>query len=164
MSSSKIANLLKSHPDWAAIGKKVAPAAYAEFNGLRKRYDTVREKLIQTSETPAAIDWDFYKKQTANPEMIDEFKEVYEAADFSKAGNSADLEKAAKDLAAKREASMKGAAEVAQRARDAVAKLQADLAVIEGQKKISELTTTDILKENPQYKAEWESKMAKGEW
>uniref|UniRef100_A0AAV2LNE8 ATP synthase subunit d, mitochondrial n=1 Tax=Knipowitschia caucasica TaxID=637954 RepID=A0AAV2LNE8_KNICA len=47
------------------------------FNALKTRSDAIAAKLNSLPESPAAIDWDKYRKAVALPGMVDEFEKKF---------------------------------------------------------------------------------------
>uniref|UniRef100_A0A3P8S7P4 ATP synthase subunit d, mitochondrial n=1 Tax=Amphiprion percula TaxID=161767 RepID=A0A3P8S7P4_AMPPE len=60
--------------DWVAFAERVPPNQRGMFNALKTRSDAIAAKLNSLPETPAAIDWSYYKSAVAKAGMVDEFE------------------------------------------------------------------------------------------
>ncbi|XP_032386523.1 ATP synthase subunit d, mitochondrial [Etheostoma spectabile] len=65
--------------DWLAFAERVPPNQRGMFNALKTRSDAISAKLTSLPETPAAIDWSFYKSTVAKAGMVDEFEKKFKA-------------------------------------------------------------------------------------
>ncbi|XP_047220397.1 ATP synthase subunit d, mitochondrial [Girardinichthys multiradiatus] len=65
--------------DWLAFAERVPPNQRGMFNALKTRTDAISAKLASLPETPAAIDWSYYKSAVAKPGMVDEFEKKFKA-------------------------------------------------------------------------------------
>ncbi|XP_029918273.1 ATP synthase subunit d, mitochondrial-like [Myripristis murdjan] len=65
--------------DWVAFAERVPPNQKGMFNALKTRTDAISAKLASLPETPAAIDWSYYRKAVAAPGMVDEFEKKFKA-------------------------------------------------------------------------------------
>uniref|UniRef100_A0A3B4U7B9 ATP synthase peripheral stalk subunit d n=1 Tax=Seriola dumerili TaxID=41447 RepID=A0A3B4U7B9_SERDU len=60
--------------DWVAFAERIPPNQRAMFNALKTRSDAISAKLTSLPETPAAIDWSYYRSAVAKAGMVDEFE------------------------------------------------------------------------------------------
>ncbi|XP_023808620.1 ATP synthase subunit d, mitochondrial [Oryzias latipes] len=65
--------------DWLAFAERVPPNQRSMFNALKTRSDAISAKLASLPETPAAIDWSFYRSAVAKAGMVDEFEKKFKA-------------------------------------------------------------------------------------
>ncbi|KAJ0033182.1 hypothetical protein NQD34_000289 [Periophthalmus magnuspinnatus] len=65
--------------DWLAFAERVPPNQKGMFNALKTRSDAIAAKLASLPESPAAIDWNMYRKAIAVPGMVDEFEKKFSA-------------------------------------------------------------------------------------
>ncbi|KAM9857111.1 ATP synthase peripheral stalk subunit d, mitochondrial [Aulostomus maculatus] len=65
--------------DWLALAQAVHPSERNLFNALKTRSDAISAKLRSIPETPAPINWNFYRSAVANPKLIDEFEMKFKA-------------------------------------------------------------------------------------
>ncbi|KAF3687425.1 ATP synthase subunit d, mitochondrial [Channa argus] len=65
--------------DWVAFAERVPPNQRSMFNGLKTRSDAISAKLASLPETPAAIDWSYYRSAVNKPGMVDEFEKKFKA-------------------------------------------------------------------------------------
>ncbi|XP_061577770.1 ATP synthase subunit d, mitochondrial-like [Cololabis saira] len=65
--------------DWVAFAERVPPNQRGMFNALKTRTDAISAKLASLPETPAAIDWSYYKTAVAKAGMVDEFEKKFKA-------------------------------------------------------------------------------------
>ncbi|XP_068607260.1 ATP synthase subunit d, mitochondrial [Brachionichthys hirsutus] len=65
--------------DWLAFAERVAPNQKSMFNALKSRSDAIAAKLASLPETPAPIDWAFYKSAVTKPGLVEEFEKKFKA-------------------------------------------------------------------------------------
>uniref|UniRef100_A0A1A8HW05 ATP synthase subunit d, mitochondrial n=1 Tax=Nothobranchius kuhntae TaxID=321403 RepID=A0A1A8HW05_NOTKU len=65
--------------DWVAFAERVPPNQRSMFNALKTRSDAISAKLASLPESPAAIDWSYYRSTVAKPGMVDEFEKKFSA-------------------------------------------------------------------------------------
>ncbi|XP_032420107.1 ATP synthase peripheral stalk subunit d, mitochondrial [Xiphophorus hellerii] len=65
--------------DWLAFAERVPPNQRGMFNALKTRTDAISAKLASLPETPAAIDWSYYRSAVAKAGMVDEFEKKFKA-------------------------------------------------------------------------------------
>ncbi|XP_012722471.2 ATP synthase subunit d, mitochondrial [Fundulus heteroclitus] len=65
--------------DWLAFAERVPPNQRSKFNALKTRSDAIAAKLATLPETPAAIDWSYYRSAVAKPGLVDEFEKKFKA-------------------------------------------------------------------------------------
>ncbi|KAF7649747.1 hypothetical protein LDENG_00136900, partial [Lucifuga dentata] len=65
--------------DWVVFAERVPPNQRGMFNALKTRSDAISAKLASLPETPAAIDWSYYKSAVAKAGMVDEFEKKFMA-------------------------------------------------------------------------------------
>ncbi|XP_072318595.1 ATP synthase subunit d, mitochondrial [Eucyclogobius newberryi] len=65
--------------DWLAFAERVPPNQKGMFNALKTRSDAIAAKLASLPESPAAIDWNMYRKAVALPGMVEEFEQKFSA-------------------------------------------------------------------------------------
>ncbi|XP_029362264.1 ATP synthase peripheral stalk subunit d, mitochondrial [Echeneis naucrates] len=65
--------------DWLAFAERIPPNQRGMFNALKTRSDAISAKLASLPETPAAIDWNFYRSAVAKAGMVDEFEKKFKA-------------------------------------------------------------------------------------
>ncbi|RVE75601.1 hypothetical protein OJAV_G00000690 [Oryzias javanicus] len=65
--------------DWLAFAERVPPNQRGMFNALKTRSDAISAKLASLPETPATIDWNFYRGAVAKAGMVDEFEKKFKA-------------------------------------------------------------------------------------
>uniref|UniRef100_A0A1A8R0G5 ATP synthase subunit d, mitochondrial n=2 Tax=Nothobranchius TaxID=28779 RepID=A0A1A8R0G5_9TELE len=65
--------------DWVAFAERVPPNQRSMFNALKTRTDAISAKLASLPESPAAIDWSYYRSAVAKPGMVDEFEKKFSA-------------------------------------------------------------------------------------
>ncbi|XP_026216702.1 ATP synthase subunit d, mitochondrial [Anabas testudineus] len=65
--------------DWLAFAERVPPNQRSMFNALKTRSDAIAAKLASLPETPAALDWNYYRSTVAKPGMVDEFEKKFKA-------------------------------------------------------------------------------------
>ncbi|XP_066291735.1 ATP synthase subunit d, mitochondrial-like [Branchiostoma lanceolatum] len=65
--------------DWIAFAERVPPNQKAQFTALKARSDAIYSKFLSTPEKPAAINFAFYKSRLANPALVDEFEQKFNA-------------------------------------------------------------------------------------
>lgn len=65
--------------DWLAFAERVPPNQRGMFNSLKTRTDAISAKLASLPETPAAIDWSFYRSAVAKAGMVEEFEKKFKA-------------------------------------------------------------------------------------
>ncbi|KAF7223794.1 ATP synthase subunit d, mitochondrial [Nothobranchius furzeri] len=65
--------------DWVAFAERVPPNQRSMFNALKTRSDAISAKLASLPESPAAIDWSYYRSAVAKPGMVDEFEKKFSA-------------------------------------------------------------------------------------
>ncbi|KAL7403749.1 hypothetical protein ABVT39_004542 [Epinephelus coioides] len=65
--------------DWLAFAERVPPNQRSMFNALKTRSDAISAKLSALPETPAAIDWSYYKTAVAKAGMVDDFEKKFKA-------------------------------------------------------------------------------------
>ncbi|KAK2815907.1 hypothetical protein Q5P01_026374 [Channa striata] len=65
--------------DWVAFAERIPPNQRSMFNGLKTRSDAISAKLTSLPETPAAIDWNYYRSAVAKSGMVDEFEKKFKA-------------------------------------------------------------------------------------
>ncbi|XP_033479005.1 ATP synthase peripheral stalk subunit d, mitochondrial [Epinephelus lanceolatus] len=65
--------------DWLAFAERVPPNQRSMFNALKTRSDAIAAKLSALPETPAAIDWSYYKTAVAKAGMVDDFEKKFKA-------------------------------------------------------------------------------------
>uniref|UniRef100_A0A3Q3GX48 ATP synthase subunit d, mitochondrial n=1 Tax=Kryptolebias marmoratus TaxID=37003 RepID=A0A3Q3GX48_KRYMA len=63
--------------DWVAFAERVPPNQRSNFNALKTRSDAISAKLTSLPETPAPIDWSYYRTAVAKPGMVDEFEKKF---------------------------------------------------------------------------------------
>ncbi|XP_074539474.1 ATP synthase peripheral stalk subunit d, mitochondrial [Halichoeres trimaculatus] len=65
--------------DWVAFAERVPPNQRGMFNALKTRSDAIAAKLSSLPETPAAIDWSYYRGAVAKAGMVDDFEKKFKA-------------------------------------------------------------------------------------
>ncbi|XP_070836995.1 ATP synthase subunit d, mitochondrial-like [Chaetodon trifascialis] len=65
--------------DWVAFAERVPPNQRGMFNALKTRTDAIAAKLNSLPETPAGIDWSYYRSAVAKAGMVDEFEKKFKA-------------------------------------------------------------------------------------
>ncbi|XP_041838183.1 ATP synthase subunit d, mitochondrial [Melanotaenia boesemani] len=65
--------------DWVAFAERVPPNQRSMFNALKTRTDAISAKLTSLPETPAAIDWSYYRSAVAKAGMVDDFEKKFKA-------------------------------------------------------------------------------------
>ncbi|XP_077379767.1 ATP synthase peripheral stalk subunit d, mitochondrial [Festucalex cinctus] len=65
--------------DWVAFAERVPPNQKGMFNALKTRSDAISAKLTSLPESPAAIDWSYYKSAVAKAGMVDDFEKKFKA-------------------------------------------------------------------------------------
>ncbi|XP_029002359.1 ATP synthase subunit d, mitochondrial [Betta splendens] len=65
--------------DWLAFAERVPPNQKSMFNSLKTRSDAISAKLASLPETPAAIDWNYYRSAVAKQGMVDDFENKFKA-------------------------------------------------------------------------------------
>ncbi|KAI8512155.1 ATP synthesis coupled proton transport [Branchiostoma belcheri] len=65
--------------DWIAFAERVPPNQKAQFTALKAKSDAIYSKYLSTPEKPAAINFAFYKSRLANPALVDEFEQKFNA-------------------------------------------------------------------------------------
>ncbi|XP_071361285.1 ATP synthase subunit d, mitochondrial-like [Trachinotus anak] len=65
--------------DWLAFAERIPPNQRGMFNALKTRSDAISAKLASLPETPAAIDWSYYRGAVAKAGMVDEFEKKFKA-------------------------------------------------------------------------------------
>ncbi|XP_049901095.1 ATP synthase subunit d, mitochondrial isoform X2 [Epinephelus moara] len=65
--------------DWLVFAERVPPNQRSMFNALKTRSDAIAAKLSALPETPAAIDWSYYKTAVAKAGMVDDFEKKFKA-------------------------------------------------------------------------------------
>ncbi|XP_077426382.1 ATP synthase peripheral stalk subunit d, mitochondrial-like [Vanacampus margaritifer] len=65
--------------DWVAFAERVPPNQKGMFNALKTRTDAISAKLASLPESPAAIDWSYYKSAVAKAGMVDDFEKKFKA-------------------------------------------------------------------------------------
>ncbi|XP_056879491.1 ATP synthase subunit d, mitochondrial [Takifugu flavidus] len=65
--------------DWLAFAELVPPNQRSMFNALKTRSDAIAAKLSSLPETPAAIDWSYYRSTVVNSGMVDDFEKKFKA-------------------------------------------------------------------------------------
>ncbi|XP_028304992.1 ATP synthase peripheral stalk subunit d, mitochondrial [Gouania willdenowi] len=65
--------------DWLAFAERVPPNQKSMFNALKTRSDSIAAKLNSLPQTPAAIDWSFYRSAVAKAGMVEEFENKFKA-------------------------------------------------------------------------------------
>ncbi|XP_036928551.1 ATP synthase subunit d, mitochondrial-like [Acanthopagrus latus] len=65
--------------DWVAFAERVPPNQRTMFNALKTRSDAIAAKLTSLPETPAAIDWSYYRGAVAKAGMVDDFEKKFKA-------------------------------------------------------------------------------------
>ncbi|KAG9262478.1 ATP synthase subunit d, mitochondrial [Astyanax mexicanus] len=65
--------------DWLAFAERVPPNQKGMFNSLKTRSDGISAKLASLPETPAPIDWAYYRSVVAKAGMVDEFEKKFSA-------------------------------------------------------------------------------------
>ncbi|XP_036398314.1 ATP synthase subunit d, mitochondrial [Megalops cyprinoides] len=65
--------------DWVAFAERVPPNQRAMFNGLKTRSDAIAARLRSLPETPALIDWSYYRSAVANVALVEEFEKKFTA-------------------------------------------------------------------------------------
>merc|ERR1712098_124736 len=65
--------------DWVAFAERVPPNQRGMFNALKSRSDAISAKLASLPETPAAIDWSYYRSAVAKAGMVDDFEKKFKA-------------------------------------------------------------------------------------
>ncbi|TWW53341.1 ATP synthase subunit d, mitochondrial [Takifugu flavidus] len=66
--------------DWLAFAELVPPNQRSMFNALKTRSDAIAAKLSSLPETPAAIDWSYYRSTVVNSGMVDDFEKKNKSA------------------------------------------------------------------------------------
>ncbi|XP_068178061.1 ATP synthase subunit d, mitochondrial [Antennarius striatus] len=65
--------------DWLAFAERVPSSQKSMFNALKTRSDAIAAKLASLPETPAPIDWAFYKSAVTKPGIVEEFEKKFKA-------------------------------------------------------------------------------------
>ncbi|XP_053713001.1 ATP synthase subunit d, mitochondrial-like [Synchiropus splendidus] len=65
--------------DWLAFAERIPPNQRGMFNALKTRTDAISAKLASLPETPAALDWNYYRSAVAKAGMVDEFEKKFKA-------------------------------------------------------------------------------------
>ncbi|XP_013868961.1 ATP synthase peripheral stalk subunit d, mitochondrial [Austrofundulus limnaeus] len=65
--------------DWVAFAERIPPVQRSEFNALKAKSDAISAKLSSLPETPAPINWSYYRSAVAKPGMVDEFEKKFKA-------------------------------------------------------------------------------------
>ncbi|KAI8492694.1 ATP synthesis coupled proton transport [Branchiostoma belcheri] len=88
--------------DWIAFAERVPPNQKAQFTALKAKSDAIYSKYLSTPEKPAAINFAFYKSRLANPALVDEFEQKFNAVKVPEPADTytAGLEEAQKKAAA----------------------------------------------------------------
>lgn len=65
--------------NWAALAEKVPETEKAAFAAFKSKSDQYLRRMNANPETPAKIDWAYYKKNIAQPAFIDKLQKEYES-------------------------------------------------------------------------------------
>jgi len=112
------------------------------------------------SQEPPPIDWEAFKKETNNPELVAQFQSTFEGATFPKYQGTdvADAEAAYKKMVAE-------ADEIAVMAAEKRKWVTSELARLEKYKaSLEDVTISDILEDDPDLKKSVQGEIQRREW
>ncbi|KAG7275335.1 hypothetical protein CRUP_035962 [Coryphaenoides rupestris] len=74
--------------DWVSFAERIPANQRSMFNSLKTRSDAISAKLTSLPQSPAVIDWAFYRTTVARPGMVDEFEKKFKALQIPEAADT----------------------------------------------------------------------------
>lgn len=65
--------------DWAKLSSNVPEYGRGDFLAFKGRYEVQKAKMNVFSEKPNPIDWNFYKSNVSNTQLVENFRKQYES-------------------------------------------------------------------------------------
>ncbi|KAL2101639.1 hypothetical protein ACEWY4_003400 [Coilia grayii] len=137
--------------DWMAFAERVPPNQRAMFNNLKTRSDAIAAKLASLPETPAPINWAYYKTAVAKAGMVDDFEKKFAALTIPV---PADTETTKID--AQEQEANKNAADYVQASKARITQYEAELAKFQNMIPFDQMTIEDLNHTFPETKLDKE--------
>jgi len=143
------------------VGLVPAGAARSSFNNLRGSFNTLESKLATTPAEPAAIDFAGYSST-----LKSSFSSKVPAmqAEFSKLSIPFPADTVSSTIDANEKTTLAEVATLIAASEARVIQLTKELASLEAETDISEITTSEFLADKPELKAQYEKEIAEGNY
>lgn len=145
--------------DYAAIAAKLPQEVKGDFAKMVSTASSLKESLNKYGENPPAIDWAKYRSSISSAGVVETAEKGYSSLSFPRPEDT----KTAK-ISAKRAEMVKAAKAEADASENRIKSLQGQLASIHAEKGVTELTAEEVLRDNPQWKAEIEADLKNYKW